>query len=120
MPATIWSPTPLIRDNIFRDNGGGMLSYYRIHKGKAKGLMPIRDILIENNVFKDTGPSTLSNCQDVRIVGNKFESGMPLRIESSHNMTIENNSFDSQEMDAVKIGEDAKNVVKNGNVFGKR
>ena len=108
----------VIRDNVFRWNISGVSSFYRLYKGAAPGVTPIRDILIEGNIFKDS-PSSLRNCQDVKVVGNKFESGSPLRVGCAKNVMIENNSFALPEAKAVNIGKDAKGVTLNGNIFAK-
>ena len=106
----------VVRNNIFRNNGG-VSSYYEIHLHKiAPGLTPIRDILFENNVFENTS-ARFDNCKDVKLIGNKFDVNSWIQLGMAREVLIEGNSFALPEKQALKIDDAAKNVTINTNTF---
>lgn len=125
MYANFWHETyaahnVVIRNNLFRNNGGGVSSYYQTYNSKTTpGLTPLRDILVENNVFDNTRGSKFENCQDVRIVGNKFGVESWLYLGVSRKVSVERNSFVMPKEQSLKIGDDAKDVSQDDNTFSK-
>lgn len=111
--------TVIIRGNVFKNNGSGISSGYRLYQGMAQGLAPMRDILIEGNSFDDFGGSTLRNCRDVRIIGNKFDARNPIHLECVRNVSFEDNRFALPESQAIAIGADVQGVSGKENFFGK-
>lgn len=110
--------TVVIRNNIFRDNGGGIGCYYQIYSTKtAPGLTPLRDILVENNVFENTLGSGFDNCRDVRIIGNRFGLNSWLSFGISRNVSVEGNSFVLPRAQALKVGTGAKELSIGTNGF---
>jgi len=106
-----------VRNNKFIENGNGIAAYYTLYSGHAKGITPIRNIRIEGNLFKNTGSSYLSNCRDVTITGNRFESGEPLQLNLIKNVELKNNIFDLPQEEAITTTEDTEITVSEGNKF---
>lgn len=108
----------LIRNNLFRNNGGGVSSYYEIYGAhQAPGRMPFRYIAVENNKFINSKKSDFSNCQGIRITGNYFDKDSILSFGVSRNITVERNRFELPEEKAVRKSPNAASVHFERNVF---
>ena len=108
----------VIRNNQFRNNGGGVSSYYELFgEHCAANRMPFRYVAVENNKFINSKKSDFSNCQGVKISGNYFDKNSLLSFGISKNITVERNLFELPEKNAIRKSPKATSIHFEKNVF---